>query len=124
MGSPAYIPPERLSGQRVTQASDLWSFGATLYAAVEGRPPYEGSDSMAVLGAILTQEPTRPQRAGALVAVLEGLLRKNPADRMSAAQVSDLLDRVLLSHGSSTPNRARPPHPRRCRSPATPYRCT
>ncbi|MFD1499642.1 serine/threonine-protein kinase, partial [Streptosporangium lutulentum] len=111
MGSPAYIPPERLSGQRVTQASDLWSFGATLYAAVEGRPPYEGSDSMAVLGAILTQEPTRPQRAGALVAVLEGLLRKNPADRMSAAQVSDLLDRVLLSHGSSTPNRARPPHP-------------
>ncbi|WP_371784467.1 serine/threonine-protein kinase [Streptosporangium subroseum] len=111
MGSPAYIPPERLSGQRITQAADLWSFGATLYAAVEGRPPYEGSDSMAVLGAILTQEPTRPQRAGALVAVLEGLLRKNPADRMSAAQVSDLLDRILLSHGSSTPNRARPPHP-------------
>ena len=111
MGSPAYIPPERLSGQRITQAADLWSFGATLYAAVEGRPPYEGSDSMAVLGAILTQEPARPQRAGALVAVLEGLLRKNPADRMSAAQVSDLLDRILLSHGSSTPNRARPPHP-------------
>nr|BFE81410.1 hypothetical protein GCM10020093_040110 [Planobispora longispora] len=42
MGSPAYIPPERLSGQPITQAADLWSFGATLYAAVEGRPPYEG----------------------------------------------------------------------------------
>ncbi|MFB9680153.1 serine/threonine-protein kinase [Streptosporangium vulgare] len=111
MGSPAYIPPERLSGQPVTQSSDLWSFGATLYAAVEGRPPYEGPDAVAVLGAILTQEPSRPQRAGALITVIEGLLRKNPADRMSASQVSDLLDRVLRSHGSSTPNRAPTPAP-------------
>ncbi|MEU8385314.1 serine/threonine-protein kinase, partial [Streptosporangium sp. NPDC048865] len=111
MGSPAYIPPERLSGQPVTQSSDLWSFGATLYAAVEGRPPYEGPDAVAVLGAILTQEPSRPQRAGALITVIEGLLRKNPADRMSASQVSDLLDRVLRSHGSSTPNRAPSPAP-------------
>ncbi|WP_030914571.1 serine/threonine-protein kinase [Streptosporangium amethystogenes] len=111
MGSPAYIPPERLSGQQVTQSSDLWSFGATLYAAVEGRPPYEGPDAVAVLGAILTQEPNRPQRAGALITVIEGLLRKNPADRMSAAQVSDLLDRVLRSHGSSTPNRTPSPSP-------------
>jgi serine/threonine protein kinase len=105
MGSPAYIPPERLSGQPITQAGDLWAFGATLYAAVEGRPPYEGPDAVAVLGAILTQEPVRPQRAGALAGVIEGLLRKNPADRMSAAQVSDLLEQVLRSHGSNTPNR-------------------
>ncbi|WP_433240428.1 protein kinase domain-containing protein [Streptosporangium sp. CA-135522] len=105
MGSPAYIPPERLSGRPITHAADLWSFGATLYAAVEGRPPYEGPDAVAVLGAILTQEPTRPQRAGALVAVIEGLLRKDPADRMTAAQASDLLDRVLRSHGSTPPNR-------------------
>ncbi|GAA3088124.1 hypothetical protein GCM10017600_63350 [Streptosporangium carneum] len=102
MGSPAYIPPERLSGKPITYAADLWSFGATLYAAVEGRPPYEGTDAVAVLGAILTQEPNRPQRAGALIAVIEGLLRKNPADRMTAAQVADLLNRVLRSHGSAT----------------------
>ncbi|WP_307845444.1 protein kinase [Planomonospora sp. ID67723] len=105
MGSPAYIPPERLSGQPITQAADLWSFGATLYAAVEGRPPYEGPDAMAVLGAILTQEPARPLRAGALAGIIEGLLRKNPADRISAAQVSDMLEQVLRSHGSNTPNR-------------------
>nr|BFE81411.1 hypothetical protein GCM10020093_040120 [Planobispora longispora] len=64
---------------------------------------------MAVLGAILTQEPARPQRAGALAGIIEGLLRKNPADRMSAAQVSDLLEQVLRSHGSNTPNRGPPP---------------
>ncbi|WP_084957861.1 serine/threonine-protein kinase [Thermoactinospora rubra] len=102
MGSPAYIPPERLSGQPLTAAADLWSFGATLYAAVEGRPPYAGADAIAVLGAVLTQDPIKPQRAGALLPVIEGLLRKNPADRLTAAQVAELLERVLRSHGSPT----------------------
>ncbi|GAA3162153.1 hypothetical protein GCM10010466_61420 [Planomonospora alba] len=105
MGSPAYIPPERLSGQPITQAGDLWAFGATLYAAVEGRPPYEGPDAVAVLGAILTQDPVRPARAGALAPVIEGLLRKNPAERLHAAQVSDMLEQILRAHGSNTPNR-------------------
>ncbi|WP_248965647.1 serine/threonine-protein kinase [Sphaerisporangium perillae] len=105
MGSPAYIPPERLQGRSITHAADLWSFGATLYAAVEGRPPYEGPDAVAVLGAVLTQDPNRPQRAGALLPVIEGLLRKNPADRMPAAQAADLLERVLRTHGSGLPLR-------------------
>jgi Serine/threonine protein kinase len=111
MGSPAYIPPERLQGRPITQAADLWSFGATLYAAVEGRPPYEGPDAVAVLGAVLTQEPTRPQRAGALLPVIEGLLRKNPADRISAAAASDMLERVLRAHGSVRPPRHHNPPP-------------
>ncbi|WP_432923753.1 protein kinase domain-containing protein [Microbispora sp. CA-135349] len=105
MGSPAYIPPERLQGRPITHAADLWSFGATLYAAVEGRPPYEGPDAVAVLGAVLTQEPNRPRRAGALLPVIEGLLRKNPADRLPAAQVAEMLERVLHSHGAGLPGR-------------------
>ncbi|MFC0863507.1 serine/threonine-protein kinase [Sphaerimonospora cavernae] len=101
MGSPAYIPPERLRGRPVTQAADLWSFGATLYAAVEGRPPYEGPDAVAVLGAVLTQEPNRPQRAGALLPVIDGLLRKNPADRLPPAQIAGMLEGILRSHGAA-----------------------
>ncbi|GAA2204315.1 hypothetical protein GCM10009850_002960 [Nonomuraea monospora] len=103
MGSPAYIPPERLSGQPITQAADLWSFGATLYAAVEGRPPYEGPDPVAVLGAVVTQDPIRPQRAGSLMPVIEGLLRKNPAERLTAVQVIEMLEAVLRAHGSPRP---------------------
>ncbi|SEG32707.1 Serine/threonine protein kinase [Nonomuraea solani] len=106
MGSPAYIPPERLSGQPITQAADLWSFGATLYAAVEGRPPYEGPDPVAVLGSVLTQAPITPQRAGSLMPVIEGLLRKNPAERLTAQQVTEMLEAVLRAHGSARP---RPP---------------
>ncbi|MFG1706859.1 protein kinase [Nonomuraea sp. M3C6] len=106
MGSPAYIPPERLSGQAITPAADLWSFGATLYAAVEGRPPYEGPDPVAVLGAVLTQDPIMPQRAGSLMPVIEGLLRKSPAERLTSAQVMEMLEAVLRAHGSARP---RPP---------------
>ncbi|KAB8192287.1 protein kinase [Nonomuraea phyllanthi] len=103
MGSPAYIPPERLSGQPITQAADLWSFGATLYAAVEGRPPYEGPDPVAVLGSVLTQEPIAPQRAGSLQPVIEGLLRKNPALRLTSDQAVEMLEAVLRAHGSARP---------------------
>ncbi|MEV0613177.1 protein kinase [Nonomuraea sp. NPDC050404] len=103
MGSPAYIPPERLSGQPITQAADLWSFGATLYAAVEGRPPYEGPDPVAVLGSVLTQDPITPQRAGSLLPVIEGLLRKNPADRLTSAQAVEMLEAVLRAHGAPRP---------------------
>ena len=102
MGSPCYVPPERISGQRLTPASDLWSFGATMYATVEGRPPYEGPDTVTVLGAILTKDPYRPGRAGALLPLLEGLLRKNPAERMTAAEVRAQLEGVLRGHGSKT----------------------
>ncbi|WP_443159990.1 protein kinase domain-containing protein [Nonomuraea sp. 10N515B] len=105
MGSPAYIPPERLSAQPITQAADLWSFGATLYAAVEGRPPYEGPDPVAVLGQVLTQDPITPQRAGSLMPVIEGLLRKNPAERLTAAQVMEMLEAVLRAHGSARPRK-------------------
>ncbi|QYC43514.1 Serine/threonine-protein kinase PrkC [Nonomuraea coxensis DSM 45129] len=108
MGSPAYIPPERLSGRAITQAADLWSFGATLYAAVEGRPPYEGPDPVAVLGQVLTQAPITPQRAGSLLPVIEGLLRKNPAERLTAPQVVEMLEAVLRAHGSVRPRAPEP----------------
>ncbi|QXJ21910.1 protein kinase [Actinomadura graeca] len=94
MGSPAYIPPERAQGERAVPASDLWALGATLYAAVEGRSPYERPDAMSSLQAALT-EPVPPARnAGPLSRVLEGLLAREPVHRMTAAQAQPLLTHV------------------------------
>jgi len=107
MGSPAYIPPERARGERAVPASDLWSLGATLYAAVEGRSPYERSDAMASLAAALS-EPVPPSRnAGPLAPVLNGLLAREPAHRMTAAQAMPLLTRIA----SASPPSAPPPPP-------------
>jgi serine/threonine protein kinase len=94
MGSPAYIPPERVQGERAVPASDLWALGATLYAAVEGKAPYERSDAMSALAAALTEEVPPPRNAGSLRRVLHGLLARTPAERMTANTAMPLLTEV------------------------------
>jgi Protein kinase domain len=95
MGSPAYVAPEVARGEKATPQSDLWSLGATLYTAVEGRPPYDRETVMATLSAVLTEEPATMQRAGTLAPVINGLLQKNPTRRLTHARVTDRLDRVI-----------------------------
>jgi len=99
-GSPSYVAPERVCGEPATPAADLWSLGATVYAAVERRPPFERGGSMAVLAAVVSDDPDRPSRAGPLWPVISGLLRKNPGDRLDAAEVERLLRRVAGDHGA------------------------
>ncbi|RAY15665.1 serine/threonine protein kinase [Actinomadura craniellae] len=99
MGSPAYIPPERAQGERAVPASDLWALGATLYAAVEGRSPYERSDAMASLAAVLSESVRPARNAGPLWPVLDGLLARRPADRMTADRALPMLTEAATSRG-------------------------
>ncbi|WP_239153754.1 serine/threonine protein kinase [Virgisporangium aliadipatigenens] len=91
MGSPQYLAPERATDGMIGPAADLWSLGATLYAAVEGRPPYERSTGVATLTALATERPPPPKQAGVLTAALEGLLRKDPRDRVGPDETERLL---------------------------------
>jgi hypothetical protein len=101
LGSPSYMAPEQARGEQSTPAADLWSLGATLYAAVEGRPPFDRGASMATLLAVVHDEPAPMRSAGPLAAVLSGLLAKDPGARTTAAQARRELERVAA--GVDTP---------------------
>ncbi|MFI1989255.1 protein kinase [Actinoplanes sp. NPDC020271] len=95
VGSPQYVSPERARDGASTRESDLWSFGATLYATVEGQSPYARDSAMATLAALATEPPDPALRAGPLAPILEGLLRYDPGARLSAEEAERQLRRVL-----------------------------
>ena len=98
LGSPAYIAPERARGQAPGPPSDLWSLGATLFTAVEGRPPYdEGGDPLRTVTAVVTGAHAPYVHAGALAPVLDGLLEKDPAARLDAPAARAGLQRVVTA---------------------------
>ena len=55
------MAPEQLEGQPVGPAADMWTLGATLYTALEGRPPFEGPTLTAVIASVLARSHEPPQ---------------------------------------------------------------
>ncbi|GIF43112.1 serine/threonine protein kinase [Actinoplanes xinjiangensis] len=94
LGSPAYIAPERARDGTAGPAADLWSLGATLYAAVEGASPFARPSAIATLAALATENVPVARNAGPLKPVLNGLLRKDPAHRINAEEAERLLSRA------------------------------
>jgi serine/threonine protein kinase len=81
-GTPAYLAPEVAGGGKATGASDVFSLGATLYAAIEGCPPFGIDENpIALLHRVAAGEITPPRRCGPLTDLVLWLLRRDPAER-------------------------------------------
>jgi serine/threonine protein kinase len=91
VGSIHYMAPERIRGLTPGTASDLWALGATLYQAVEGRPPFRRVTAMETAYAIAV-DPLEPMKqAGPLEPLIEALLIKEPDERPTAEQAERAL---------------------------------
>ncbi len=91
-GTPGFTAPERMRGRPASPASDLWSLGATLYAAVEGRGPFDRLGSAATITALAASaEAPQAPSAGPLGPVIVALLQADPALRPDAETAARLL---------------------------------
>ncbi|WP_214108157.1 serine/threonine-protein kinase [Acrocarpospora catenulata] len=109
IGTVEYIAPERLRGKVAEAAADLWSLGATLYMALEGRTPFERASVEATIAAILGQPPHPMIRSVALRPLIGRLLEKDPARRISGGELKRTLGRT--SHRPPPPDPTPPPPP-------------
>ncbi|GAB2975078.1 hypothetical protein GCM10027184_26060 [Saccharothrix stipae] len=118
-GVPEYISPERIRGDEALPAADLWSVGIMLYGMVVGRTPFSRGDVQATLGAVLSWEPAPDPKVGRLAPVIDGLLRKKPAERMTARNAIDKLTEIAALPSSAPPGtRVRLEYPTRVVNPA------
>jgi serine/threonine protein kinase len=91
MGSPGYMAPELFAGAGPSPASDLWSLGATLFHAAEGRAPFQRTTTAATLHAIMYDQPVLERCRGPLADAVRGLLTQSASDRLGASGLRGLL---------------------------------
>ncbi|GHC71436.1 serine/threonine-protein kinase [Streptomyces cinnamoneus] len=112
IGSIDYLPPERAQGREPGPASDIWSLGMTLYAAVEGASPFRRTSVWSTMTAIVNEPLPEPRRAGPLTPVLQALMAKEPENRPTADQARRMLEQVAAGGTVNVaPKAPVPPHP-------------
>jgi serine/threonine protein kinase len=88
VGSHPYCSPEMLSGQPVTESTDVWSLGVILYTLVIGEFPFQTNNAMMLTSQILFDQPTFPGRATAnFVDLVSRMLEKEPQKRITLEEI-------------------------------------
>ncbi len=104
LGTAHYMSPEQARAEEVDQRTDLWSLGVILFEMLTGQLPFQGGYEQAIVYAILNEDPIsirelRPDIPDDIAELVERLLAKNPADR-----VTDASEVVLALGGFSQPS--------------------
>lgn len=120
-GTPAYLAPEVARGTKPSPASDVFSLGATLYAAVEGTPPFGGAgvNSLSLLHNVAAGQFPPPQQAGVLAGPLQKMMQLDVAERASVREAEQMLTQAAAGQqptavlgawpGAETPTHAMNP---------------
>jgi formylglycine-generating enzyme required for sulfatase activity/dienelactone hydrolase len=101
IGTPRYMSPEQIAGERVDARTDLWSLGVVLYESLAGAAPFSAPNAMALFSAIATKEleplrETRPEVPAQVETLVSRALEKNPSSRyQTAAEMARDLSEVL-----------------------------
>jgi eukaryotic-like serine/threonine-protein kinase len=102
LGTAAYMSPEQAEGKPVDARSDIFSFGLVLYEMLSGRRAFTRDSTIAIMAAILRDQPEPLEATPALQSIVTRCLSKSPADRFqSMAQVKDAL--MAATSGVSSP---------------------
>ncbi|MFE3201098.1 protein kinase [Embleya sp. NPDC059237] len=99
LGSPEFMAPERIESEHPGPASDLWSLGVTLCAAVTGASPFRRATPVATMHAIVIAEPEVPEEIGPLEPLVRDLFRRDPTLRPNSAEVEARLSAVVAAEG-------------------------
>jgi serine/threonine protein kinase len=101
-GTPAYLAPEVAKGYDPGPPSDVFSLGSTLYAAVEGEPPFGvNENTLAMLHAVAAGQINPTRQAGPLTPLLTRLLQVEPTERPNMTQAQEAL--AAVAAGRSLP---------------------
>ncbi|MDX1457162.1 MAG: serine/threonine-protein kinase [Marinobacter sp.] len=106
LGSPLYMSPEQLKGQKVTGASDIYSLGVTLYRLVSGETPYTGDTLASLTYQILNKRPRsvktfNPDLPPGVVRLINKAIQQEPAKRFASA---DAMAEALRRAAARLPN--------------------
>jgi tRNA A-37 threonylcarbamoyl transferase component Bud32 len=102
-GTPAFLAPEVAQGHPMTEASDVFSLGATLYTCLEGTPPFGMEDNaLGMLHRVAGGNIVPPHRSGALTQPLQRILAADPADRPTMPELRDELAKLAAGRDGDT----------------------
>jgi WD40 repeat protein/tRNA A-37 threonylcarbamoyl transferase component Bud32 len=91
VGTPAYMAPEQASGKEIDARADLFSLGCVLYRMATGQTAFQGADVIALLMAVVTDEPKSPREI----------------NRALPKELSDLIGQLLAKDPDRRPQSAR-----------------